>query len=60
MDTTSIPTSEATETNEELLAAAREAMRLLASRQMHTPEELLDPRERKVLRQLKSALRRVS
>jgi hypothetical protein len=45
-------------TNEqELLAAAAEAMRLLQSRQQHVPPEHLDPRERKVLRQLRDAVR---
>ena len=42
---------------DELLTAACEAMRLLQDRQAHTPEEMLDPRERKVLRQLRSAVR---
>ena len=41
----------------ELLQAACGAMRLLQSRQQHTPEEMLDPRERKVLRQLRDAVR---
>jgi len=59
VDSTSIPTSEATETNEELLAAATSALRLLADRQEHMPEEMLDPRERKVLRQLRTAVRQV-
>jgi len=47
---------------DELLAAACEAMRLLQDRQAHTPEHMLDPRESRVLRQLKGALavRRVS
>jgi len=43
---------------DELLAAACEAMRLLQDRQAHTPEEMLDPRERKVLRSLRQAARR--
>jgi len=42
---------------DELLAAACEAMRLLQDRQAHTPIEMLDPRERKVLRQLRDAVR---
>jgi len=42
---------------DDLLAAACEAMRLLQDRQAHTPQEMLDPRERKVLRQLRSAVR---
>jgi len=42
---------------DELLGAACEAMRLLQDRQAHTPIEMLDPRERKVLRQLRSAVR---
>jgi hypothetical protein len=41
-----------------LLAAACEAMRLLQDRQAHTPIEMLDPRERKVLRSLRQAVRR--
>jgi hypothetical protein len=44
----------------ELLQAACEAMRLLQSRQQHIPEEHQDPRERKVLRQLRRAVRAVS
>jgi hypothetical protein len=45
-------------TNEqELLAAAATTMRLLQDRQAHTPEEMLDPRERKVLRLLRDAVR---
>ena len=55
MDSTSIPTT--AETNEELLAAATSALRLLQDRQEHMPEEMLDPRERKVLRQLRDAVR---
>jgi hypothetical protein len=42
---------------QELLAAAAAAMRLLQDRQAHTPAEMLDPRERKVLRQLRDAVR---
>jgi hypothetical protein len=41
----------------ELLGAACEAMRLLQDRQAHTPIEMLDPRESRVLRQLRSAVR---
>jgi hypothetical protein len=41
----------------ELLAAACEAMRLLQDRQAHTPIEMLDPRERRVLKQLRTAIR---
>jgi hypothetical protein len=44
-------------TEQELLAAAAEAMRLLQDRQAHTPEEMLDPRETRVLKQLRSAVR---
>jgi hypothetical protein len=45
-------------TNEqELLAAAAAAMRLLQDRQQHTPVEMLDARERKVLKQLRAAVR---
>ena len=44
----------------ELLQAACEAMRLLQSRQEHTPEEMLDPRERRVLKQLRTAVRAAS
>jgi hypothetical protein len=46
--------------HEELLAAACEAMRLLQDRQQHMPEELLDGRERRVLRVLRTAIRRAS
>ena len=42
---------------DELLAAACEAMRLLQDRQAHTPQEMLDSREFRVLRQLRSAVR---
>ena len=45
---------------EELLAAACEATRLLQDRQAHTPEEMLDGREHRVLRQLRDAVRRAS
>jgi hypothetical protein len=41
-------------------AAAAAAMRLLQDRQAHTPAEMLDPRERKVLRQLRDAVRAAS
>jgi hypothetical protein len=41
----------------ELLAAACEAMRLLQDRQAHTPQEMLDPRETRVLKRLRSAVR---
>ncbi len=44
--------------SDELLAAACEAMRLLQDRQENTPQEMLDPRERKVLRSLRQAVRR--
>ena len=40
-----------------LLRAAAAAMRLLQDRQQHMPEEHLDSRERKVLRQLRAAIR---
>ena len=43
---------------EELLAAACAAMRWLQDRQAHMPEEMLDGRERKVLRQLRAAIRK--
>jgi len=56
VDSTSIPTT--TETNEELLAAAASALRLLQDRQAHVPEEMLDPREARVLRQLRDAVAR--
>ena len=42
---------------EKLYAAAAAAMRLLQDRQAHTPEEMLDSRERKVLRLLRAAIR---
>jgi hypothetical protein len=46
-------------TNQEVrvFAAACEAMRFLQSRQAHTPEQMLDPRETRVLKQLRSAVR---
>jgi len=50
----SVPTNQ-----ENLYRVACAAMRLLQDRQAHTPEEMLDPRERKVLRQLRSAVRHV-
>ena len=43
--------------HEELYRAAVVALRLLQDRQQHTPEEHLDSRERKVLRQLRDAVR---
>jgi hypothetical protein len=46
-----------TDEERELLHAATSAMRLLQDRQQHTTEEHLDPRERRVLRQLRGALR---
>jgi len=45
---------------EVLFAAACEAMRLLQDRQLHTPIEMLDPREIRVLRSLRTAIRRCS
>jgi len=56
MDTTKSSATRRTN-QEELLAAACEAMRLLQSRQQHTPAEYLDGREHKVLRQLRDAIR---
>jgi len=50
----------AADTRDELLAAAATAMRLLQSRQAHTPEQMLDGRERKVLKQLRNAIRAAS
>jgi hypothetical protein len=35
-------------------------MRLLQDRQQHTPEEMLDPRETRVLNQLREAVRSAS
>jgi hypothetical protein len=49
-----------TDQERELFAAACEAMRLLQDRQAHTPEEMLDPRECKVLRQLRRAVGQAS
>jgi hypothetical protein len=57
VDTLSIREKTSQEPADELLAAACEAMRLLQDRQAHTPEEMLDPRERKVLGLLRSAVR---
>jgi len=51
----SVPAQSNQEQN--LLAAACEAMRLLQDRQAHTPQEMLDSREAGVLRQLRSAVR---
>jgi hypothetical protein len=55
MDTRSLAQPHTNE--QELLAAAAAAMRLLQDRQRNTPEEMLDPREPKVLRQLRDAVR---
>jgi len=41
----------------DLLLAAGAAIRLLQDRQAHMPEEMLDHRERTVLRQLRDAVR---
>ena len=41
----------------DLYRAACAAMRLLQDRQQHAPEEMLDPRERRVLRQLREAIK---
>jgi hypothetical protein len=66
MDTTSVaagdPIAHAAQTKaqEELYRAACAALRLLQDRQAHTPEEMLDGRERKVLRQLRAAVRGAS
>jgi len=59
VDTISIreKTPEVRGARDQLFAAACEAMRLLQDRQAHTPEEMLDPRETRVLRQLRSAVR---
>jgi hypothetical protein len=57
VDTTILRDETPEDRSDELLAAACEAMRLLQDRQSHTPEEMLDPRERKVLRQLRDAAR---
>ena len=57
MDTLSIREKTPEVPPDELLAAACEAMRLLQDRQAHTPMEMLDPRERKVLRSLRQAVR---
>jgi hypothetical protein len=46
--------------DDELLRAAAAAMRLLQDRQAHTPAEMLDGRECRVLRQLREAVRRAS
>lgn len=45
---------------EELLTAAAAAMRWLQDRQQHTPEEMLDARETRVLNQLREAVRSAS
>jgi hypothetical protein len=46
--------------DDKLLRAAAAAMRLLQDRQQHTPPEMLDGRERKVLRRLRDAVRQAS
>jgi hypothetical protein len=51
---------ERTNQDEQLLVAAATAMRLLQDRQQHTPEEMLDPRETRVLNQLREAVRSAS
>ena len=58
MDTTILRDETPEDRSDELLAAACEAMRLLQDRQAHSPIEMLDPREGKVLRQLRRAVRR--
>jgi hypothetical protein len=58
VDTLSIRENSPEVPADELLAAACEAMRLLQDRQAHTPAGMLDPRERKVLRSLRQAVRR--
>ena len=62
MDTISIreKTPEVRGARDQLFAAACEAMRLLQDRQAHTPQEMLDPREIRVLRSLRTAIRRCS
>ena len=57
MDTTEFSATKRTNQDQELLAAACAAMRLLQDRQQHVPEEMLDGRERRVLRQLRDAVR---
>jgi hypothetical protein len=42
---------------QELLRAAAAAMRFLQDRQAHTPAEMLDPRETRVLKRLRIAVR---
>jgi len=49
--------TERTTQEEELYRAACEAMRLLQDRQQHAAAEHLDPRERRVLRQLREAIK---
>jgi hypothetical protein len=58
VDTTILRDETPEDRSDELLAAACEAMRLLQDRQAHSPIEMLDPREGKVLRQLRRAVRR--
>jgi hypothetical protein len=58
VDTTKFSATERTNQDQELLAAACSAMRLLQDRQRHVPEEMLDGRERRVLRQLRDAVRK--
>ena len=62
MDTLSIreKTPEVPGARDQLFAAACAAMRLLQDRQAHKPQEMLEPREHKVLRRLRQAIRRCS
>jgi len=60
VDTIRIAQEECSAVEEELFAAACAAMRLLQDRQAHTPLEMLDLRERKVLRHLRQTVRRAS
>ena len=57
MDTKSLAQPRAANHQQKLLSAAASAMRWLQDRQAHVPLEQLDPREGRVLRQLRTAVR---
>ena len=57
MNTKSLAQPRATNEQQELLAAAASTMRWLQDRQAHVPPEQLDPREGRVLRQLRIVVR---
>jgi hypothetical protein len=60
VDTRESSATQRTNQEERVFAAACQAMRLLQSRQQHTPAEHLDARETRVLKQLRTAIRAAS